>query len=123
MLESFFNEKTGTVYCKVSDTLESSEIVDFIDGLSQRDDLPNRLKLVVEAVCDKPLFRFDGWHAILEANNGLLQKCDFLSQAIIINQPIDTAFAFYFKTLSEHPKFFFEVFNSHEAAYDWILLR
>lgn len=123
MLESDFNAETGTVHCRLRGTVEFNDIVDFINDLSDKANLPSRLKLVVEALCDEPLFRINGWQAIVEANNGLLQKCDFLSQAIIINQPTDTALAFYFKTLSEHPKFLFEVFNTYEAAYDWINLR
>jgi len=66
------------------------------------------------------LFQLNQLQKIADVNNRLLDRYLFVKQAIVLDKPLDTAMAYYYKQLSMQGNYTLELFTTIEAANKWM---
>jgi len=83
--------------------------------------LPNHLKILID--CSKAQFDMDISEIVKIAGylKHAMTVCAQLSEAIVVNQPYETAVTtLYYDTHSGLPNYQFQVFSTREAAIEWL---
>lgn len=103
---------TGNVYVQ--------DIVDFINVLAAKSDLPKQLRAVTFATEANFMFSHSELSPIVEAMARLSKKIDSLNEAFIIDSPQSVVLATTFKIMnSKTVNYHIEIFSTEEAAFRW----
>ena len=96
------------------------DLIDFINTLTQKRDLPKKLKSLTFATKADFKFTHSDLEPVVKAMKNLTRKMDSLKEAFIIDSPEAVVLATTFKILnSESTNYRMEIFSTKEAAFRW----
>ncbi|MBE0651761.1 MAG: hypothetical protein IH595_13090 [Bacteroidales bacterium] len=96
------------------------ELLDFINSMIAKCDLPYKLKSITSATEANFKFLYSELEPIVEAMSCLSKRIDSLKEAFIINSPQAMVLATTFKIMnSKSENYRMEIFSTKEAALRW----
>ena len=120
MVHIEFDSKSQVVNCIMKDKIVVEDVTRFIKSMICADDLPKDLRIIVHLLNCEVLFNVDQIPEIVKANDYLLERYVSIRQAIVIDKPISTALAVYYKKLCKQSNYSFKIFSTLIAAEFWI---
>lgn len=121
MVHFEFDQRSQIINCIMKDKIVVDDITQFIESMVSADYLPQNLRMLINMLdCEVILMR-DQLPGIVEANNYLLQKYITVRHAIVIDKPVSTALAMFYKKLSVQKNYTLQIFSTLTAAQTWIL--
>ena len=120
MIKTFFNHKTQILETTYLGKVSLKEIVEYINETKENPNFPRTLKILTNCIDSEMEFGLNDIAKIVEANNQSLKKYDSISDALIVNNPNETALILYFQLLSENKKYKVNAFSTKNAAMNWI---
>ena len=120
MISTKFNQQTGILETKYLGDITLKEIVDYINATKINSVYPRNLRILTDASQANMLFGHNDIETIVNANNESLKNYDCIIDALIVNQPTETALSVFFKLLSENEKYKAKVFSTNKGAILWL---
>ena len=121
MVEATFNKKKGILESMFIGDVTIKEIIDYIISIKNNKAYPRTLKVLTDARKSSMNFTISDLSLLVEENNKLLEKYDFIIDAIIIDSPKETALSILYKEFAEASNYKFNIFSTREAAIQWLL--
>ncbi len=120
MIVSEFNSETGILESKFIGEVYLKEIIDYIISTKENNSYPRLLKIITDANHANFNFSINDLEEIIIENEKSLEKYDGIIDAIIVDNPKNTAISMFYKELKINDKYKFEIFSTKEAALDWL---
>lgn len=120
MITYLFNKKLGLLETKFEGDVILSEVVDYIIYTKENKTYPRKLKIITDATTANFKFSRSDINVILEENYKSLEKYDFIIDAIISENPKNTALSMLYMELVKTNKYEFNVFSTKSAALSWL---
>lgn len=120
MIKSVFNKETGILDSTFYDDVDKDQIVGYIDSTRLNKSYPRRLKILTDSTRANMLLTKNDLMEVVVANLRSLEQYDYIFDAIVTENPKETAFSLLYKELSATNKYRFEVFNTRRAALEWL---
>lgn len=122
MIKYKFNTENKILETKVTGEVSPNDFSEYIISLSKDKTLPKVLKIFTDAserrfpknVKPEDLLK------IAEANLKSLAVRDMICDAFVLSSSFETALGFLYKDFSEAENYFFNIFSTKEAAFDWL---
>ena len=120
MVTSEFNHKTGILESKFIGEVYLKEIIDYIISTKENTSYPRLLKIITDASNANFNFEINDLEKIITENEKSLEKYDNIIDAIIVDNPKNTAISMLYKELEKNDKYKFEIFITKKAALSWL---
>lgn len=120
MVNVEFNYKSGILETTFKGEIYLKEIIDYIISTKENKSYPRILKIITDSRNANFNFTINDLEAIISENNKSLEKYDFIIDAIIVDNPKETAISMLYQEIGKNVKYKFDVFNSKEAAIKWL---
>ena len=120
MIHYNFDKRRQVLNCTMVGTITVDEVVVFIESIIKADFLLADLNMIIDMLDCEVLFQLNQLQKIADVNNRLLDRYLFVKQAIVLDKPLDTAMAYYYKQLSMQGNYMLELFTTIEAANKWM---
>ncbi len=120
MVVSEFNQQTGILVSKFEGHINLKEVLDYIISTKNNKTYPRHLKIITDA--SQAIFNFsftDLQHIVVE-NEKSLEQYDSITDAIIVNDPINTALSILYQELEKNMKYEFSIFSTKKASLEWL---
>ena len=117
----YFKEQR-TLMVKLEGEVSVTELIEFFDTATASIDLPKQLNLLMDNRASAKNFSIEDTKSIREAAKKRLHHFTELRQALIIKTVQGTTAALFYKHISTHANFYFEVFTTYSAAVAWLNL-
>ena len=122
MVTTNFNTKTGILESKFEGDINLTAIVNYIIATKENSAYPRLLKIITDATKANFNFSIDDLEIILDENYKSLKKYNYIIDAIIIDNPKNTAISMLYQELAKTNKYKFGVFSTKEAATEWLTI-
>ncbi len=116
-----FNQNTKLLELKVSGTVTIEDLMNHYLVIEGDDVLPRDLKVLID--CRNTVFDMQVREIAnsIEKLKNALRKYNSITEAIIVDQPFETAFSTFFSECSKSARsYIFQVFSTEEAARAWL---
>jgi len=120
MVTSEFNHKTGILESKFIGEVCLKEIIDYIISTKENDSYPRLLKILTDASNANFNFAINDLEKIITENDKSLEKYDNIIDAIIVDNPKNTAISMLYQELETNDKYKFDIFSTKNAALNWL---
>ncbi len=122
MIKYFYNNETGILETTIKGEITINDLVEYISALNKDQSLPKKLKILTDASKGKLSedAEPEDLYRIVEINNQSLRIRDFVYDAFIISESLETAMGQLYKEFSKADNYFFNVFSTKEAALKWL---
>jgi cellulose synthase/poly-beta-1,6-N-acetylglucosamine synthase-like glycosyltransferase len=120
MIDAKYNSDLEFLDSKFEGDIIKKEIVDYIDATRLNKTYPRKLKILTDSTNANMVFAKNDLKAVVEANLKSLEQYNYIIDAIITDNPKETAFSILYKELSATNKYRFNVFSTREAAIEWL---
>jgi tRNA A37 threonylcarbamoyltransferase TsaD len=121
MIISKFNQQIEILETEFTKDVTLEEIVNYIISIKENKIYHRFLKIKTNATNSNFDFSINALKTIVIENDKLLEKYDFICDAIIADNPRTTAISMLYKKLAEkNDKYRFNVFSTDEGASDWL---
>lgn len=120
MVTTKFNQQTNILESKFEGNVILSEIVNYIIETKENKSYPRKLKILTDSVDGIFNFTIEDLKIIVEENYKSLEKYELIIDAIIIDDPKNTALSMLYLELAKTNKYKFEIFATKSAALDWL---
>lgn len=120
MITYKFNTLKGVLETYFEGEVVLKEIVDYIIATKQNTIYPRTLKILTNTSEANFNFSPNDLKIIIEENYKSLEKYDRIIDAIITDNPKNTAISMLYQELVKTNKYEFNVFSSKEAALKWL---
>lgn len=120
MISTKFNQQTGILETRYIGDITLKQIIDYIEATKNNCTYPRHLKILTDAGQANMLFGHKDIDAIVSANNESLKNYNSITDALIIDKPMETALTTFFKLLAENEKYTTKVFSTREGANLWL---
>lgn len=116
MVKSDFDPKKIILRSTFTGNVMLHEITNYIDATRLNEAYPRKLKIITDSRESNMLVKPEELHAIVDANNKSLAVYDFIADAIVLDNPHDTAISYLYGELSKQNNYFFKLFSDYENA-------
>ncbi|MFA5298019.1 MAG: hypothetical protein WC389_07405 [Lutibacter sp.] len=120
MVTSKFNYETGILESIFVGEVYLKEILDYIISTKENNSFPRLLKIITDTNDANFNFDINDLEIIIAENEKSLEKYDYIIDAIIVDNPKNTAISMLYQKLGENGKYKFEVFSTKKAALNWL---
>lgn len=120
MIHYDFDKRRQVLNCTMVGTITVDEVVVFIESIIKADYLLADLNMIIDMLDCEVLFQLNQLQKIADVNNRLLDRYLSVKHAIVLDKPLDTAMAYYYKQLSMQGNYMLELFTTIEAANKWM---
>jgi hypothetical protein len=120
MVTTYYDSKKKILRSTFKGDVMLKEITDYIDATRLNSDFPRQLKILTDSRESNILVKPEELQAIVEANNKSLAVYDFIADAIVLDNPHDTAISYLYGELSKQNNYFFKLFSDYENAEKWL---
>lgn len=120
MISVKFNYKKGILESYFEGNVTLKEIVDYIIAIKENVSYPRALKILTDTTKANLDFIPDDLPIIVEENNKSLEKYEFITDAIVLDNPDNTALSVLYKELTLSNKYRFKLFSTREEATMWL---
>jgi len=121
MVKSNFNNDNQLLISFFEGDIVLTEITDYINATRLNKTFPRKLKILTDSRKSNMLLKPEDLPLIVEANNRSLDVYDYIVDAIVLNNPHDTAITYLYGELSKKNNYFFKLFSDYETAKNWLL--
>lgn len=121
MVYSEFDHHKQILISRFEEDIYLKEITDYIDSTRLNENYPRKLKIITDSKRSNMLLDIDDLPKIVEANNKSLAVYTYIIDAIIVENPNDTAIVYLYGELSKTKNYFFKLFSTYDAAQNWLL--
>ncbi len=120
MVSYLFNKDLGLLEAKFEADVVVSEVADYIISTKENKTYPRDLKIITDATSANFKFSPSDLNILIEENYKSIEKYDFITDAIILENPKNTALSMLFGELVKTNKYRFNVFSTRDAALNWL---
>ena len=120
MITREYEAKSSTLKAKYSGNLTLDELLEYINHLSESDEYDRRLYIFTDGFEAKVDFPVDAIESIMELTAKTLQRYASVREAILIDNPLETAYATHYQSMNEISNYAVRVFSTVEAAREWL---
>jgi len=120
MITFTFIHELGILRTTTGGELSISEILGHYQEISQNDTYPRDLKVIIDCRSTRLAVKLDDVSRIIEAAKNTLTKYTRLREAILITAPYETVVATLFEQNARFKNYHFRLFNSENAALQWL---
>lgn len=120
MVTSKFNYETGILESIFVGEVYLREILDYIISTKENDSFPRVLKIITDTNNANFNFEINDLEKIIIENEKSLKKYDFIFDAIIVDNPKNTAISMLYQELGKNDRYKFDIFSTREAALNWL---
>ncbi len=120
MVYSKFNKQTGVLESEFTKDTTLEEFVNYFITIKENIIYPRLLKIKTNATNTNFKFSMGDLKTILIENDKLLEKYDFITHAVIVDNPKNTAILMMYQNLIKNNKYRFNVFSTDEGASQWL---
>lgn len=121
MVFSDFGHKKQVLITRFEGDVNLKEITDYIDATRLNKKYPRELRIITDSRKSNMLLKPEDLSAIVDANNKSLKEYTYIIDAIILENPHDTAMSFLYKELSKTKNYYFKLFSTYDAAINWLI--
>ena len=97
------------------------EIIDYINTTKSNKEYPRELRIITDSRKSTMLIMPDDLQQIVTANIESLQEYTYIIDAIVLDNPNDTALSYLYKEISKSKNYFFKLFSTNKAAIEWLV--
>ena len=121
MIYSDFDSKKQILISRFEGDVSLIEITDYIDETRiNKGPNPYRLDRHIYRKSNM-LLKPEDLSTIVDANNQSLKEYTYIIDAIILENPHDTAMSYLYKELSKTNNYYFKLFSTYDAAAKWLI--
>lgn len=120
MVDYIFNQQTAILKSEFTEDVTLAEIVNYIISTTENITYSRLLKIKTNAKSANFKFSIDDLETILIENDKLLEKHDFIIEAMIVDNPYSTVISMLYQELIKSNKYRFKVFCTDEGASKWL---
>jgi hypothetical protein len=120
MITIAYNDELGVLLTKTGGELSIDEILGHYDEIRQNDTYPRDLKVMIDCRSTRLVVKLDDVTRIVEAARTTIPKYTRLREAILITAPYETVVATLFEQNARFENYHFRLFNSENAALQWL---
>lgn len=122
MIKYKYNQKLNILESKVSGTLKINDIENHFIEMSNIDALPNNLKVLIDCTGSHVDLKTSEINISIDVIKNVLKKYNHIQEAIIVDQPFETAISTIFKNKfsANIPNLSFKIFSTKNAAMIWL---
>ncbi len=120
MIRWAFNEKEQVLEAVFSGTVSHHDIIDCMDKINKNNDYPRVLNILIDA--RNAMFNFspDEVKTVATANFRMAPSYRRIRNAIVIDDPRETAFTMLYQNASKSRNYEVKIFTLKENALDWL---
>lgn len=126
MVHSYFDHKDNILITKFYDDVFAKEIIEYINSVRLNKEYPRTLKILTDSKQSNMVLDMENVHTVLQeivdANNESLKVYDYICDAIVLENPNDTAISYLYQEMSVAKNYFFKLFYTFDAAKRWLRL-
>jgi hypothetical protein len=120
MITITYNDELNVLQTKTGGELSVEEILRHYDEIRQNDSYPRDLKVLIDCRSTRLAVKLDDVTQIIEAARATIPKYERLREAILITAPYETVVATLFEQNARFKNYHFRLFNSRNAALQWL---
>ena len=120
MIITQFNHNTNILIVNFEGDVALIDIIKYIKANAENNSYPRKLKILSDATKSNTNLKYEDLSIIAEENSEAFKKFDYVIDAIVLNDPIETALAMLYKETSKNNKYKFKIFSTREAAMRWL---
>ncbi len=120
MITAKFNQHSKILEVTFKGNVTLAEIVNYIKATKKKGIYPRKLKIITDSRNAIFNFSIDDLEIIVEENYKSLEKYEMIIDAIIIDDPKNTALSMLYLELVKTNKYKFEIFATKSAALNWL---
>ncbi|MEZ5083495.1 MAG: hypothetical protein R2750_08605 [Bacteroidales bacterium] len=120
MIQAEFNETKGILETILTGVITIKEIKEYYASLPSMNNLPKRLKVLIDSNNARYQFTDADLKLISESVLPLLGHFEVIIEAIIESSPYETELAFLYEKRNEMKNLRFRVFSSKDTACIWL---
>ena len=121
MLKYSYNNKLNILEIKATGTNRVTDIIKHYTYLAENNSFPKNLNFLIDSKDAKIEINPDELSQIFKPLLKTIKKYDVLYEAILVDKPYETAITTLFETqLKTFQNYKFNIFNTQEAALDWL---
>ncbi len=120
MVTAIFNHQIGILETIFKDEVSIVEITDYIIATKENESYPRSLKILTDATDARVNFTVKDLSIIVDENSKSLEKYEFIIDAIILENPKETALALLYNRLASSKNYKFKIFSTREEASRWL---
>lgn len=120
MVTAKFNQHSKILEATFEGNVILSDIVNYIKATKENDTYPRKLKILTDSRGATFNFSVKDLEIIVEENYKSLEKYEMIIDAIIIDDPNNTALSMLYLELVKTNRYKFEIFATKSAALDWL---
>ncbi|MCF6366776.1 MAG: hypothetical protein L3J35_11300 [Bacteroidales bacterium] len=120
MVNSSFDYQKNILITRFEGNVTLKEVVDYINATRLNQEYPRKLRILTDSSKSTMLMVPDDLQHIVEANNESLKEYTYIIDAIVLENPKDTALSYLYKEISKNKNYFFQLFSTNKAARKWL---
>ena len=120
MITREYEAETSTLKAKYFGNLTLDELREHLNHLSESDKYDRRLYILTDAFEAKVDFPVDSIGSVMKMTAMALQRYASVREAILIDNPLETAYATHYQSMNEISNYAVSVFSTVEAAKEWL---
>ena len=123
MITRHINKDTGIIETTYEGIVTLQEVIDYISVLKHPEKYPRKLLILTDAVHGRFEFSEEEDEILAGFVRQYAPSYELIKDAIIIDDPRTTAYSLLYRNAaSSIPNYRFEIFNTREAAIEWLLM-
>ena len=122
MVYSKFNQQTGILESEFTKDVTLEEFVNYLITIKENIIYPRLLKIKTNATNANFKFSMGDLKTILMESDKLLEKYDFITHAVIVDNPKNTAILMMYQEDIKNQKYRINVFSTDKGASQWLYL-
>lgn len=120
MVFAIFNHQTAILESKFEGKISINDLVKYSHTIKENKSYPRFLKILIDSKKAIANFPSNDLALLAEEHFKVVEKYDYMITAIILETPMETAFAMLFQNLIKNNKSKFQLFATREAAMNWL---
>ena len=120
MVKSYYDESNKIMKSTFEGDIYLKEITDYIDATRLNTKNPRKLKILTDSRNSNLHIHPEDLQTIVEANNRSLEVYEYIADAIVLDNPHDTAISYLYGELSKKNNYYFKLFSDYNIAEKWI---
>jgi len=120
MVDVNFNQKIGFFEFRLVGNISLIEILECVNFRNENTTYPRSLKMLIDATNANFTFSVDDLTIIANENFKSLEKYDYIFDAIILDNPKNTALSILYKQLVNAINYEFVYFSTKKCAIKWL---
>ncbi len=120
MITREYEAKSCTLKAKYSGNLTLDELFQHLNHLSESAEYDRRLYILTDGYEVKVDFPADAIESIMETTARALQGYTSVREAILVDSPLEAAYATLYQSMNEISNYSVRVFSTVEAANEWL---